>query len=257
MEVGLILVVVVALLAIAIGVAIVYRKVRKIDVRLYGLERQMAAVHSESRHLYRQLEALTGLRQLLALKYPLPPLRGWAASPDMLLELASYILSHKPGIILECSSGSSTLVAARCLQLIGAGHVYSLEHDAKYLAKTQALLDRHGLSQHATLIHAPLESRDGVSWYSSEAIRSAALPPVELLVVDGPPADRDPDARSPAMDRLWEHLASSFTVFVDDTIRDNECRMADAWQEQRGLSREDVSPCEKGLIVLRGTRRAD
>lgn len=43
--------------------------------------------------LYAQLESLSWLQRRLAIKGQLPPLRGWAASPDVLLRLHTHIMA--------------------------------------------------------------------------------------------------------------------------------------------------------------------
>jgi tRNA A58 N-methylase Trm61 len=95
----------------------------------------------------------------------------------MLLAVAERILQTKPFTIVECSSGVSTVVAARCCQLVGHGHVFSLEHEAEYAEKTRQQLVKHGLEQWATVFHSPLVSvGDGRRWYSDDVL-PADLPP--------------------------------------------------------------------------------
>lgn len=45
--------------------------------------------------LYAQLESLSWLQRRLAIKGQLPPLRGWASSPDVLLRLHIHILTTR------------------------------------------------------------------------------------------------------------------------------------------------------------------
>jgi len=54
---------------------------------------------------FRQLEALYSVYLDLGLKSSLPPTRKWAASPDLLKQLATYALQAKPKVIVECGSG--------------------------------------------------------------------------------------------------------------------------------------------------------
>lgn len=86
-------------------------------------------------------EHLDYLYRLLKLERGwLPPTRGFAASPDMLVMLAEHILTHKPQHIVELGSGVSTLVIARCLQMNGSGHLISIDQDDKHMAITQKRL---------------------------------------------------------------------------------------------------------------------
>lgn len=200
--------------------------------------------------LFAQLQALAALERRLALSKALPPMRGWAGSPDFLLNLAEELLEEHPQTVLECSSGVSTVVTARCMQLNGRGHVYSLEHDAKYAEKTRLLLRQHGLSDWATVLHAPLSSDVGSPWYSLSAL-PRDLPPVQVLVVDGPPADVAPLARYPALPKLMPLLDRTFTVFMDDADREAEMEIVTKWLQEFPELLQTRVPCEKGLAVLR------
>ena len=48
-------------------------------------------IEKRSKQDFRQLEALVSLHEMLDLKAALPPTRGWAASPDLLLTLTSLV----------------------------------------------------------------------------------------------------------------------------------------------------------------------
>lgn len=93
----------------------------------YNLVTDTARVRKEIDVIFSQIEALFALERKLALPQALPPLRGWAGSPDFLLRIANELEERKPRTVLECSSGVSTLVVARCLQMNGKGHVFSLQ----------------------------------------------------------------------------------------------------------------------------------
>lgn len=238
------------LLLLAALLVLTLHKQRRVHLMLYEVRADVSASHREFQHLFAQVQSLLALERLLQLTRPLPPLRGWAGSPDMLLHVAERVLDGKPGVVLECSSGASTVVAARCCQLNGAGHVYSLEHDAVYAAKTRALLAHHELADWATVVHAPLETgTDGATWY-----RDANLPPqatgAELLVVDGPPAGGDSLARYPARPRLRGRLASRFALLLDDADRPGERHVVERWLQQDAGLQAEWLPCEKGLAVV-------
>ena len=149
-------------------IGLTFYKVRKIHLVTYSIDQ-------ESKSLYAQIQAFHSLDKLLQLQAPLPTLRGWAASPDFLLEIAKYTLEAKPQNTLECSSGCSTIVLARCMQINDKGHVYSLEHDTTYAAITRHELERQGLTEWATIIDAPLidiSSLPTHRWYSLDKLPS-------------------------------------------------------------------------------------
>lgn len=228
-------------------------KIRRIHLAIYQLQEDATVARRESEALFGQLHALQALERMLSFEQSLPPMRGWAASPDMLLVLARHLLTCKPQTVAECSSGVSTVVAARCIQLNGAGHVFSLEHDSAYAAKTEALLEQYGLRDWATVIVAPLEvSGENTPWYRDSALPSD-MPPIELLIIDGPPADEMPMARYPALPRLKSRLAKQFTIMLDDADRPGEQAVVRRWLTEFPGLHQSRPPCEKGLAVLEGT----
>lgn len=239
---GLVLLLVLALVAL--------HKLRRMHVMLHHIQQDSEEARREVGALFGQLQALQALDRLLNLPHSLPPLRGWAGSPDMLLQVAQRVLATRPQVVLECSSGASTVVAARCCQLTGHGHVYSLEHEAEYAAKTRELLARQGLSEWATVVHAPLETgADGLVWYRDSALPGEATG-AELLVVDGPPAGKDGLARFPALPRLRHRLANRFALMLDDADRPGEREVVARWLKLDPSLGAEWLHCEKGLAVV-------
>lgn len=224
-------------------------KVRLIHLMAHELKDQAQRQPAE---LYRQLEALHGLYHELGLEQSLPATRGWAASPDFLLEVARHARTARPGVVVECSSGTSTLVLARCLQRNGYGKVYSLEHDPVYAEQTRRQLQRHGLQDWATVYQAPLQEHalGGQQWPWYACTMLPAELKVDLLVIDGPPMATRPLARYPAGPLLFHRLASGAQVFLDDAARPDEQAILARWnREFPQLSQRHVN-CEKGCAVL-------
>lgn len=227
-----------------------YVKVRKVHLATYRLLDDVAQTRRETEALIPQAQALMALDRSLGLTKPLPPTRGWAGSPDFLLALTEEAFRRKPKVVVECSSGVSTIVIARCLQLNGAGHVWSLEHEAQYAVKTRRMLAEHGLSDWATVLDAPLQTiHTDTPWYREEELPQE-IGPIEMLVVDGPPSAVAPLARAPAMPRLRERMAPNFVVMIDDADRPDETEMIRRWCSAEPRLREIRVACEKGLAVL-------
>ncbi|MDN3554966.1 class I SAM-dependent methyltransferase [Halomonas maura] len=207
---------------------------------------------------YRQMESLHWLTYGLTTRHRLPPLRGWASSPDLLLELQDFILSMKPKLVVELGSGVSTLVIADALRQNGTGKLISLEHSSQYGSKTQLMLEREGLSAWVDLKIAPLEPWEGehlsdgseeeLYWYSQECLKDAW--DVDLLLVDGPPASTCKFSRYPAMPAVVSRLKDNAQVWMDDTTREEESTICSVWGETYGFSVEFVE-LEKGLGVLK------
>jgi predicted O-methyltransferase YrrM len=240
------------LIATSLGLLLglyVLHKVRKVHLLLFQMKDQS---HHDTTMLFRQMEALQGLYVELGLQSSLPPTRGWAASPDFLLELARHARAQAPRQVVECSSGASTLVLARCMQLNGAGKVYSLEHDPHYARQTREQLRRHGLSDWAEVIDAPLREHaiDGASWpwYAHEFLPPAMR--IDMLVIDGPPQATRELARYPAGPQLFGRLAVGASVFLDDAARPDEQAILRRWQQEHPQLALSLLPCEKGCAVL-------
>jgi hypothetical protein len=141
-------------------------------------------------------------------------------------------------------------VAARCLQLRGKGHVWSLEHEPEFAEKTRTLLRRHGLSSWATVLDAPLEADErGTLWYRHTVLPDS-VPAAGVLVVDGPPQSTGPLARAPAFPRLRTRLAPGARIFVDDADRPDERAMVEQWTRTEPGLQVTRPMAEKGLAVV-------
>ena len=207
----------------------------------------------EQRAIYGQLEAIIGLNEVLHPKYPFPGTRGWAASPDLLREVVNHVLTAPVALAVEASSGTSTLMIAYAMERKGSGHVIALEHDAAYADRTRAMLEMHGLSHRATVVHAPLvkqgQEQGDLLWYDLTKARFEA--PIDLLVVDGPPEASGPLARYPAVPLLHPHFAKRARVILDDGARPDERVIAERWKNEHGASECEYLDLEKGAWSLR------
>ncbi len=195
------------------------------------------------------------LEQRLGLKTALPISPGWSAEADFLQLLAAHCLQHQPGAIVECGSGASTIVLARCCQLNRHGQVISLEHDAGYATATRQALAQHDLQDYAQVLHAPLvvhpafqmANDSGASWYSLENL---AIPSIDMLVIDGPPAWENPLARHPALPLLRTRLAAGCTIYLDDAARAGERDTVRLWLAQYSELRAHYLNNQRGCSVL-------
>jgi predicted O-methyltransferase YrrM len=242
------IVIVVAAIQLVLGLLVswTFYKVRRVQIR-----QSMLATRTDLDFHYRQMEALRGLYVDLKLDRSLPPLRGYAASPDFLQVLVTLILQRRPSFVLELGSGSSTIVIARALSLCGGGKAVSLDHDARYAISTRALVASYGLQDFAVVLHAPLSEHDirgsVYRWYS---LRDLPNERFDILVVDGPPEATQSMARYPALPCLNGILADKSVILVDDATRPDELEMLQRWRlEFPGFSQESI-PCEKGCVLL-------
>lgn len=212
-------------------------------------------IEKTSLNEFRQTEALLVLHQVLDLPRPLPATRGWAASPDLLVVLEREVTRNKPMLVVECGGGVSSIVIAHRLREFG-GRLVVLEHDAEFAEITRRNLAEQGVADVVDVRHAPLASVDGLvfhdhvfQWYDTAAIDDLAE--IDLLVVDGPPEATGSFARYPAVPLLWSRLSSRAVVVMDDTIREAEQTISEAWQADHPDLRVEELRLEKGCHILR------
>lgn len=241
------------LMLIVIG-CVIYLCVRKMHRQFKQLKKSLFnGLEAKALNHFSQLECLLGLYYELDMQKSLPMTRGWAGSPDFLWHLARHARKHCPQVVVECGSGSSTLILARCLQLNGAGHVYSMDHDPVFAEKTRQELASHGLSEWATVFDAPLQKQtlngEDWLWYASEELPGELG--IDLLIIDGPPATTGQYARYPVGPMLFPRINRGGAIFMDDYARPDETATAKRWRgEWQDFTLVDIH-AEKGLLCLR------
>lgn len=205
--------------------------------------------------LYAQLESLSWLQRRLAIRGQLPPLRGWATSPDVLLRLHAHIMATRPRVIVEFGSGASTLVIADALRQNGVGKLISIEHSDHYGAQTLGTLQAEALEGWVDLRIDDLEAWEGEHLNPEDAEKPSRWYPVsllegvenvDLLWVDGPPGATCLFSRYPALPALADKLSPNAEVWMDDTIRQEEKDTCERWAKDHGFELE-YFPLEKGL----------
>ena len=208
--------------------------------RATAFDRRIKEYHLQTQ---RQVQALLGIEQLVEVTAAVPPMGGWAASPDLVLLCMQAVRDQQPPTVVECGSGISTLFMALTVKQHGlATRVIALEHDEDYAAGTRAMLERHGVQDHAEVRVAPLQPSGLIghdtAWYATEALEGIA--DVGLLLVDGPPTTTGPGARYPALPLMLDRLASTCLVVMDDLDRVADRDVAERWAEEFSDFRLDV-----------------
>jgi predicted O-methyltransferase YrrM len=202
--------------------------------------------------VYQQAESLQRLYKRLEAPRGLPPMRGWAVSPDLGARLVEMVLDGSVREVLEMGSGTSTVLFAMAFEQVGAGHVTALEHDEHYAEQTVALLTAHGVAHRSTVIVAPLVERevDGESfrWYDTSELQPDQ--PVDLLLVDGPPEATGPRSRYPALPLMADLLADEALVILDDGRRDDETIIAEQWGRRADVVDVVQLPMERRPISI-------
>lgn len=206
--------------------------------------------------LYQQLAAHQGITSCLQAPLPLPPMRGWAISPDAASVYISKILKLKPNTILETGSGVSTLLAALALKQVGRGRVIALEHDAAFRTKTISMLYDYGVANYSQVILAPLKTSnvEGASYkyYTSDCLNHLSEKSIDLILVDGPPSSIGKRARWPLFHSFSKYFNDKATLLMDDLIREDDKMTLREWHSQ-GLVTDLIEDhsCEKGLGICK------
>lgn len=191
------------------------------------------------------------LEKRLGLDKSLPVTKKWSAAADFLSTVSDYCLHKKPETIVECSSGTSTLVLSQCCELNRRGHVYSLENGEEFVQQTRQQLDEFSLSDYADILHAPLKTvdlNDGkFQWYDLDNLPDIE---VDLLVIDGPPGFIQKLSRYPALPLLNDKLAKDSMIFLDDAARDDEQEIVRRWSKAYPEFQVDYIDNERGCYIL-------
>jgi predicted O-methyltransferase YrrM len=206
-------------------------------------------------HQYRQLEALIGLYSLLQPRAPMPALRQWKASPDVIHTLVETTWANRPELTVECGSGASSIWLGYAVERVGGGRIVALEHDEKFFKRTVAMLRMHSLDRLVDVRLAPLRrwSRrdERWQWYSRAALRG--LDGIGLVFVDGPPGATGPIARYPAVPELLPRCTRDAVIVLDDASRDDEAAISDRWLAEFPELQRTIGDHEKGAHIF--TRR--
>lgn len=209
-------------------------------------------------NVYPRVEALLGLHSALRPQQPLPPLGGWAVSPDFMARAVAIVLTRQPATIVECGSGTSTVYLGLALRKVGSGRVVALEHKEQFAEATRAQLAEHGLTDVATVHHAPLRpvTIEGTEWLWYDLTALEGVGTCEMLLVDGPPRTVQDLARYPALPLLRTRLAPGSPIVLDDYRRKGERRTVRRWMAEDPGLRLQVHEHEKGTAELRVPGRA-
>lgn len=219
------------------------------------------AVTVQGRHDYEQQVAWAELRAYLDVAPFMPPLRGWAASPDVLRLLVRLIDRHRPELVVECGSGASSVWIGYALRRAGTGRLVAVEHEARYAELSRDLVAAHGLDDVVEVRHAPLTEvkaelagtepdgpvESAPLWYDLSRLND--LDRIGLLFVDGPPQATGEQARHPAVPALLPRCTADAVVVLDDADRPDERALGDRWIAEHRLHRTE-EPAEKGAHVF-------
>ena len=191
------------------------------------------------------------LEKSLGFEKSLPVTENWSAAPDFLKIISDYCLENKPETIVECSSGTSSLVLSQCCKLNNHGHVYSLENGKEFVEKTVRYLTESQLTEFNDVIYSPLRECDvngeGYKWYDLKDLPEVKI---DMLVVDGPPGFIQKNSRYPAVPLLQGLLSSNCVVFLDDAARQDEKEIVELWLQDIYDFQFEYVDSERGCVIL-------
>lgn len=194
--------------------------------------------------LYRQIEAYTQLLKLIDFKAAIPSTRSWAASPDLLLTINEIVKKNRPGLVVELGSGVSTLVAAKS----GAKRIVSLDDSEEFGNKTRLMLKEHKVRGVDIRIASLQPYANGSTWYDTSSIKD--LKKIDLLIIDGPPGSKNPQARYPALAEFKDKLSPQAVIVIDDVNREGERKLAEDFAKALPTHRIEILSHEKGTAVI-------
>ena len=233
---------------------------QRLQSRYQQIEASLARWKEEVQHSTSgRIESLLSLYSTIKPDLPLPDMRGWAASPDLLKKIAEIVIREKPEFIIELGSGASTVIIAYCLRKLGRGRVLSLEHDIEYAAASRDMLSFHGLDGIATVADAPLKEIElnGVKrlWYDLKNVQMDS--PIDFLFIDGPPGSLQKLSRYPALPLLHKYFSGATTIVLDDGYREDEKNIAALWEKEYGPFTVEFLDTEKGAFLMRAKKNID
>lgn len=240
------------LLFTAAGVAYCIRLLRSLHKKqsrdTERISREIAKAASENKKnqmlTFHQTEAYIQLHNLLDFKARIPNTRSWAASPDLLLTILETVKKYRPGLVVELGSGVSTLVSAKS----GARKVVSIDNSQEWGGKTIAMLREHKVRGVDVRI-APLQPyANGSTWYDTSAIKD--LKKIDLLIIDGPPGSKNPEARYPALAEFKDRLSKDAVIIIDDVKRDGERKLAEDFAKALPNHSLSFLDHEKGTAII-------
>ena len=174
------------------------------------------------------------------------PLTAWSVSPREVLHYCNDITINNRKTIVEFGSGFSTICIAQLLKISNKTATFiSIENDTNWAAELSNILNGLGLLQYVKIIVAPITSvapeiakKGQEKWYDADAIaaRIKEISNIDMVIVDGPFGGTTPFARFSAIPFLKEKMATSFTVFLDDTGRLEEKQIVSDWQSILGAN---------------------
>lgn len=212
----------------------------------------VSAIKWESGNSFKQIEALLNLRAELGPEQVLPPMRGWAISPDFAVLIVKQMTECSAELILECGSGVSSVLIGAMLRKKGKGRLWSLEHDSEWARHSIKEIRDNGLSDYVTIVHAPLKTYrvEGREWEWYDVSALGECEKFDFVVVDGPPDPEEDMKRYPVLSVLRDRMTKDAVILLDDANRTGERKCLSRWAEEWPEMKWQLIATEKGAAVV-------
>lgn len=227
-------------------------------VFLHNLRSAVGGAAARDRNLYQQIASYVDLRAIVGAEAEIPPLRGFAISPDMGVFLVRLLERLRPASILELGSGFSSVLLGRYCARHG-GRVTSLDHDEDYRRKSAALIEGWDLGRDVDILLSLIETHDageGRSFpFCGPEPLGATGRTFGFLFIDGPPISFGPTVRGGFLPLFGRFLRPGCHILLDDYYRKGEQEVVSAWVEAGLVETVEIrTELEKhaALLVYRG-----
>jgi len=197
--------------------------------------------------LYRQIEGLIQIQNVMQGLPALRPMRGWAISPDAMNIILARLQSISSPTVIEFGAGQSTVILAAFLKRT-EGRLITVEHDPGYLQQIQIQLKHCELLDRVEFINAKLTGMGNAQLGKSYDLSSLPHLFVDLALVDGPPTSIGVNARLNPLDWSARHLISGGSIFLDDSNRLEEQTCKHRLLEIHPTLKLVEHQAEKGLL---------
>lgn len=247
------------LLAIIVGLSLKLRQLSwTLNTKLNDIDRAFGQIRKQLGALSTSIESSANETQnavyLSQLDLTMPVfMGGWSIDTFLGKFLVQHVVESRPKTILELGSGSSTVLIARALEIVGihdCTHI-AVDHEPKYLGISREYARLNGLEDRVTWLECPLRHYDEFDklWYGGLLDRLEGKK-IDLLAIDGPPGPIQRHSRYPALPLLKRFLAEHCTVILDDAGRDEEQEIVQRWGNENPEFKVDLWPNGHGIAML-------
>jgi predicted O-methyltransferase YrrM len=198
------------------------------------LEKLELFIENKLNNYFSQQEALHEIKRIFPDLTFFPPSRGWAGSPDFLLKLVELVVTGSPKYIVEFGSGVSSIVLGAAMKKFSQGKVDSFDHHQDFSNNTNRIIEVNGLNDVVRINYSPLEKyifhEHEWQWYDRIKVDNIESN-IDLLIIDGPPRSIQKRSRFLALPILFDRLAETSVVVIDDSNREDEKEVIEEWNK--------------------------